>query len=282
MKKDTEQSFLMKNTKNSDDHDNTTGEENEIEEASKLSTSFNYINSILGSGIIGMPYALRNAGIGLGMILFIIVSLLSNYTLRLMIRNGELAGSSSYQGVMTTCFGRTGFVITSIMQFLFPFLSMVGFNVAAGDTLSKVFGAFIGEDPQTSSLLFLNRKLIIAVTSITILLPLSLYRKISKLSRASLVSSLSILFIIFSVYIRYLSLGPSLSDAAHSIDLFNWSGAPKAVGLMVFSYTCHHNSLLLYSCMKEKTEEAWAKGAFKYYISAEGGGGGSDLNCLCW
>ena len=261
MKKVTEHNFLMKDTKNADNTntEDVAGEDKPNEEASKLSTSFNYINSILGSGIIAMPYALKNAGIVLGLILFILVSILSNYTLRLMIRNGELSGSSSYQGMMTVCFGRIGFVITCIVQFLFPFLAIVGYNVAVGDTLTKVFGAFIGEDPQTSSLLILNRNFIIAVTSVTFLLPLSLYRNISRLARASLASSLSIVFIIISVFIRHFTLAPALSNTSRSIDLFNWSGVPKAAGLMVFSYTCHHNSLLLYCSMKEKTEQAWAQ-----------------------
>ena len=92
MKKQTEQSFLMSSDKNSDTEDATTVEEKQGEEASKLSTSFNYINSILGSGIIGMPYALKNAGICLGMLLFILVSLISNYTLRLMIQMGNYRG----------------------------------------------------------------------------------------------------------------------------------------------------------------------------------------------
>ena len=259
MKKQTEQTFLMSSDKKSNTEDDNTTEEKQGEEASKLSTSFNYINSILGSGIIGMPYALKNAGICLGMLLFILVSLISNYTLRLMIRNGELSGSSSYQGVMTFCFGRPGFVFISIIQFIFPFLSVVGFNVGVGDTLSKVFGAFIGEDPQTSSLLILNRNVIIAVSLLTILLPLSLYKDIDKLAKTSFLSSLAILFLMISVFIRYVNLAPSLSNSSHSMTLFNWSGIPKAVGLMVFSYTVHHNSMLLYSSMKEKTEDAWAK-----------------------
>jgi len=241
-----------------DDND-PSGDEKKDEGASKLSTSYNYINSILGSGIIGMPYALKNAGVALGLLLFVLVSFISNYTLRLMVKNAELSGSSSYQGVMTICFGKPGFIIISIIQFLFPYLAVVGYNVGVGDTLSKVFGAFVGEDPQTSSLLFLNRNIIIASTCIAILLPLALYRNISKLAKASLLSSIAIMFLIISVFIRYLTLAPTFSNSTTSMSLFNWFGVPKAVGLMVFSYTCHHNSFLLYSSMKEKTEEAWAR-----------------------
>merc|ERR1712106_1255960 len=119
-----------------DDND-PSGDEKKDEGASKLSTSYNYINSILGSGIIGMPYALKNAGVGLGLLLFVLVSFISNYTLRLMVKNAELSGSSSYQGVMTVCFGKPGFIIISIIQFLFPYLAVVGYNVGVGDTLSK-------------------------------------------------------------------------------------------------------------------------------------------------
>ena len=74
--------------------------------ASRTSTSFNYINSILGSGIIGMPYVFMRSGLGLGMVLFIFVSYISSHTLKLMISNLELSGTSTYQGVMKACFGK--------------------------------------------------------------------------------------------------------------------------------------------------------------------------------
>ena len=56
--------------------------------ASKVSTSFNYINSIIGSGIICMPYAIQSAGIVLGLLMLALLSFLLNYTLRLVIRHG--------------------------------------------------------------------------------------------------------------------------------------------------------------------------------------------------
>lgn len=46
---------------------------------------FNYINSIVGSGIIGIPYALHRAGFGLGLLLLIIVAVITDYSLILMV-----------------------------------------------------------------------------------------------------------------------------------------------------------------------------------------------------
>lgn len=48
-------------------------------------TSFNYINSIVGSGVIGIPYALVRAGYGVGLILLIFVAVITDYSLRLMV-----------------------------------------------------------------------------------------------------------------------------------------------------------------------------------------------------
>lgn len=48
-------------------------------------TPFNYINSIVGSGVIGIPYALARAGYGVGLILLIFVAIITDYSLRLMV-----------------------------------------------------------------------------------------------------------------------------------------------------------------------------------------------------
>lgn len=51
--------------------------------------SFNYINSIVGSGVIGIPYALHRAGFVMGLILLVIVAIITDYSLILMVRTEE-------------------------------------------------------------------------------------------------------------------------------------------------------------------------------------------------
>lgn len=50
--------------------------------------SFNYINSIVGSGVIGIPYAFHRAGFGLGLLLLILVAYITDYSLILMVSIG--------------------------------------------------------------------------------------------------------------------------------------------------------------------------------------------------
>ena len=72
-------------------------EEDQEGGASLLATTANYINSIIGSGMIGIPFALKEAGFGLGLILLVLVGILTDYSLRLMVTAGTLSGTSSYQ-----------------------------------------------------------------------------------------------------------------------------------------------------------------------------------------
>ncbi|XP_038145684.1 putative sodium-coupled neutral amino acid transporter 11 isoform X3 [Cyprinodon tularosa] len=114
---------------------------------SLIAASFNFINSIIGSGIIGLPYALNQAGLPLGLILLILVGFITDYSIVLLIKGGNLSGSTSYQSLVQSTFGFPGFLILSALQFLYPFIAMISYNITTGDTLTKVFqripGAFI-------------------------------------------------------------------------------------------------------------------------------------------
>ncbi|XP_038145683.1 putative sodium-coupled neutral amino acid transporter 11 isoform X2 [Cyprinodon tularosa] len=68
---------------------------------SLIAASFNFINSIIGSGIIGLPYALNQAGLPLGLILLILVGFITDYSIVLLIKGGNLSGSTSYQSLVS-------------------------------------------------------------------------------------------------------------------------------------------------------------------------------------
>lgn len=72
----------------------------------------------------GIPYALHQAGFGLGIGLLILVAALTDYSLILMVRSGHICGEMSYQGLMRASFGRVGFYILTALQFVYPFIGM--------------------------------------------------------------------------------------------------------------------------------------------------------------
>uniref|UniRef100_A0A8C7Z984 Putative sodium-coupled neutral amino acid transporter 11 n=1 Tax=Oryzias sinensis TaxID=183150 RepID=A0A8C7Z984_9TELE len=87
----------------------------------------------------GLPYALNQAGLPLGLVLLIAVACITDYSIVLLIKGGNLSGSNSYQSLVQSTFGFPGYLILSVLQFLYPFIAMISYNITTGDTLTKVF-----------------------------------------------------------------------------------------------------------------------------------------------
>jgi sodium-coupled neutral amino acid transporter 11 len=82
------------------------------------SAFMNMANSIIGAGIIGQPYAIRNAGLVTGTILLIALTIIVDWTIRLIVINSKLSGTDSFQATVQHCFGRTGLIAISLAQWL--------------------------------------------------------------------------------------------------------------------------------------------------------------------
>ena len=147
----------------------------------------NMANSIIGAGIIGQPYAFRQAGMTMGIILLIGLTCTVDWTIRLIVVNSKLSGADSFQSTVEFCFGRTGLIAISIAQWAFAFGGMIAFNIIVGDTIPHVLSAIL---PSLKDMPFLwlltDRRAIIVIFVLGISYPLSLYRDIAKVRKYSL------------------------------------------------------------------------------------------------
>ncbi|XP_035914226.1 putative sodium-coupled neutral amino acid transporter 11 [Anopheles stephensi] len=218
--------------------------------------SFNYINSIVGSGVIGIPYALHRAGFGLGLFLLVIVAVITDYSLILMVRCGHLSGRFSYPGVMEAAYGKGGYYLLSLLQFMYPFLAMISYNVVVGDTLSKVLVRFV---PSWGSSMGMVRFGVVLVVTIFVIIPLCLYKNVSRLAKASFLSLACVVLILMAVVYRLLSGDYDVVPNTPESWRFAHSDLIPAVGIMAFAFMCHHNTFLVYQSMQNATMERWEK-----------------------
>ncbi|PWA31460.1 hypothetical protein CCH79_00002820 [Gambusia affinis] len=205
---------------------------------SMISASFNFINSIIGSGII-------------------------DYSIVLLIKGGNLSGSNSYQSLVQNTFGFPGFLILSALQFLYPFIAMISYNITTGDTLTKVFQRIPGVGPDH---ILAERHFVILLSTFLFTLPLSLYRNIERLGKVSFLSMVLTLTILIIVMIRAATLGPQILtlESLSSVPTENaWAfakwNAIQAVGVMSFAFICHHNSFLIYNSLEHPTLSNWSR-----------------------
>ena len=141
----------------------------------------NMANSIIGAGIIGQPYALRQAGLTMGIVLLAALTVTVDWTVRLIVVNSKLSGADSFQATMQHCFGRSGLIAISIAQWAFAFGGMVAFCIIVGDTIPHIFDTlFPSLKNMTILWLLTDRRAVILLFVLGISYPLSLYRDIAK------------------------------------------------------------------------------------------------------
>ena len=57
----------------------------EESQATELQAFFNIINSFFGSGVLGLPYAFKNAGILAGIITLLAIACAANYCMKILV-----------------------------------------------------------------------------------------------------------------------------------------------------------------------------------------------------
>ncbi|KAK7724250.1 hypothetical protein SLS64_000584 [Diaporthe eres] len=126
------------------EHEDAEGwaESERLRPKSGLRSAFmNMANSIIGAGIIGQPYAFKQAGLLSGVVLLVGLTFVVDWTICLIVVNSKLSGANSFQGTVEHCFGRSGLIAISLAQWLFAFGGMVAFGVIVGDTIPHVLQA---------------------------------------------------------------------------------------------------------------------------------------------
>ncbi|XP_063698102.1 putative sodium-coupled neutral amino acid transporter 11 [Culicoides brevitarsis] len=216
--------------------------------------SFNYINSIVGSGVIGIPYALHRAGFGLGLLLLILVAVITDYSLVLMIQCGHMCGRFNYPGIMEAAYGKWGYYLLLLLQFMYPFLAMISYNVVVGDTLSKVLVRLIPGLGQSMGAVRLG---VVFIVTLCVTVPLCLYKNVSRLAKASFVSLACVVFILLCVIYKLISGDYSMvKDTPESWRVMHFDVVP-AIGVFAFAFMCHHNTFLVYQSMRNASLELW-------------------------
>ncbi|EPS35724.1 hypothetical protein H072_10877 [Dactylellina haptotyla CBS 200.50] len=228
----------------------------------------NMANSIIGAGIIGQPYAFKQAGLATGVILLVVLTILVDWTINLIVINSKLSGANSFQ--------------STIAQWAFAFGGMIAFCIIIGDTIPHVLGAIFPALRDMPVLwLLTNRRAVIALCVIGISYPLSLYRDIAKvgdseyllypfsknltesgeysqprqLAKASALALVSMLVIILTVITQGFFVAKELKGSLTGPLLTINSGVFQAIGVISFD----HNSLLIYGSLRKPTLDRFAR-----------------------
>ncbi len=219
--------------------------------SSVYKASFNFINSIVGAGIIGMPFAMGECGLIGGVFLMVCVAMLVARSVRILIECGERENHLDYEDLANHLLGKRGYYAALTSMFLFAFGAQVAYLIIIGDTIPVLAGG--------------NREVVIGMVGLFVVLPLSMLEDMTNLSYTSLAAiafDLTIILIVISVApdaAKRQGISPSLED--RTLRLFS----PRlfaGIGTLSFAFVCMHNSFIVYRSLKERSEGNWNRVAY--------------------
>lgn len=214
--------------------------------------SFNFVNSIVGAGIIGIPFAIQQCGFIPGMLLLLLVAYLINRSVVMLVECGMRAGKFDLESLAEHLLGPAGYYLAVTSMMLFAYGGMTAYLVILGDTLPVVADFLFG--PSFLS----QRRASIGFFSTLIVLPLCLMRDLSSLSWTSFLSIFADAVLIVIILVSAASATKEQSEHFQPDDLGQMGITLFAgLGTMSFAFVCQHNSFLVFKSLRQPTLANW-------------------------
>uniref|UniRef100_A0A8C2AFN3 Solute carrier family 38 member 4 n=1 Tax=Cyprinus carpio TaxID=7962 RepID=A0A8C2AFN3_CYPCA len=221
---------------------------------------FNLSNAIMGSGILGLSFAMANTGIILFVILLLGVAVLSLYSVHLLLVTAKEGGSLIYEKLGERAFGWPGKMAAFGSITLQNIGAMSSYLFIVKYELPEVIRAFLGLE-ENSGEWYLNGNYAVVLVSIGIILPLSLLKNLGYLGYTSGFSLSCMVF--FLGVVRFSSFfTPHPQDhqdmCTPKYFVFN-SQTAYTIPILAFAFVCHPEVLPIYSELKDRSRRKMQK-----------------------
>ncbi|KAM6980395.1 sodium-coupled neutral amino acid transporter 3 [Aplochiton taeniatus] len=244
---------------------------------------FNLGNAIMGSGILGLAYAMANTGILLFLFLLTAVAALSSYSIHLLLKASGIVGIRAYEELGFRAFGTPGKMAAGIAITLQNIGAMSSYLYIVKSEFPLVIQTFLKAD-YTNELWYLNGNYLVVMVSISIILPLALMKQLGYLGYTSGFSLSCMVFFLSAVIFKKFqipcpfeeytanSTAPHhpLNISAHGHDYLvqeedDSHCAPRmftvnsqtayTIPILAFAFVCHPEVLPIYTELKNPTQK---------------------------
>uniref|UniRef100_A0AAY4CF28 Amino acid transporter transmembrane domain-containing protein n=1 Tax=Denticeps clupeoides TaxID=299321 RepID=A0AAY4CF28_9TELE len=232
--------------------------------ASFSSSVFNLMNAIMGSGILGLAYAMANTGIIGFTLLLILVSSLAVYSIHLLLTLCDQTGISAYETLGDRAFGRPGRILVACTILVQNIGAMSSYMFILKSELPAVISSFL----SPVGVWYENGVLLLILVTVCVVLPLALLPKIGFLGYTSSLAFLFMLFFTVVVVLKkfYIPCPPTLNSTqifgqcfllciAFCFVCVCFSQSVYAVPTMAFSFLCHTAILPIYCELQRATKQ---------------------------
>nr|XP_056703639.1 sodium-coupled neutral amino acid symporter 1 isoform X2 [Euleptes europaea] len=230
---------------------------------------FNLSNAIMGSGILGLAFALANTGIVLFLLLLISVTLLSIYSINLLLTCAKETGCMVYEKLGEQVFGTPGKFIVFGSTSLQNTGAMLSYLFIVKNELPSAIKFLMGQE-ETFSAWYVDGRLLVITVTFCIILPLCLLKNLGYLGYTSGFSLTCMVFFLIVVIYKKFQL-PCPSQETNATAFSNSSSSyeemcqPKYVTInsktvyalptIAFAFVCHPSVLPIYCELKDRSQK---------------------------
>uniref|UniRef100_A0A8C4IFH1 Solute carrier family 38 member 3b n=1 Tax=Dicentrarchus labrax TaxID=13489 RepID=A0A8C4IFH1_DICLA len=221
---------------------------------------FNLGNAIMGSGILGLAYAMANTGVLLFWFLLTAVAALSSYSIHLLLKSSGIVGIRAYEQLGYRAFGTPGKMAAGIAITLQNIGAMSSYLYIVKSELPLVIQAFLKGDTD-SDLWYLNGNYLVIMVSASIILPLALMKQLGYLGYTSGFSLSCMVFFLSAVscsssHIPTLILTGSAALLITESHMFMCSSQTAyTIPILAFAFVCHPEVLPIYTELRNPTKK---------------------------
>uniref|UniRef100_A0A8C6Z9J3 Solute carrier family 38 member 3 n=1 Tax=Nothoprocta perdicaria TaxID=30464 RepID=A0A8C6Z9J3_NOTPE len=230
---------------------------------------FNLSNAIMGSGILGLAYAMANTGIILFLFLLTAVALLSSYSIHLLLKSSGIVGIRAYEQLGYRAFGTPGKLAAAIAITLQNIGAMSSYLYIVKSEVPLVIQTFLNLEEKTTDW-YMNGNYLVILVSITVILPLALMKQLGYLGYASGFSlSCMVFFLISVIYKKFQVPCPLLAQDMNSTGSLNYTlgstthhqndypvlQTAYTIPIMAFAFVCHPEVLPIYTELKNPSKK---------------------------
>ncbi|XP_067335173.1 probable sodium-coupled neutral amino acid transporter 6 isoform X2 [Channa argus] len=229
--------------------------------ASFFFSVFNLMNAIMGSGILGLAYAMASTGIVGFCILLAIVSSLAAYSIHLLLKLCDQTGINSYEDLGGRALHNPGKVLVGLAILIQNIGAMSSYLFILKLELPAAINGFL--NPDIAGAWYEDGRLLLIIVTLCVVLPLALLPKIGFLGYTSSLAFVFMMYFTVVVVVKKWSIPCPLPHnvTTHSLvnQISNSSNSectPKlfvissksayAIPTMAFSFLCHTAVLPIY------------------------------------
>ncbi|KAK9238247.1 transmembrane amino acid transporter protein-domain-containing protein [Lipomyces kononenkoae] len=215
----------------------------------------NLSNTILGAGILAMPYALKNDGVFLGFLVILVSGFTAGAGLFLQYRCSRYLdrGTASFFAIAQKTYPSLAAVFDTAIA-IKCFGVGVSYLIIIGDLMPQVIVDFFFADGTLVDTIFVSRRFWISFFMV-VLVPLCFLRRLDSLKYTSVVALLAIGYLVVLVIGHWLVGDTVPYRGTISVGPYSLSGVLSTLPIVVFGFTCHQNMFSIVNELKDDRPE---------------------------